>query len=149
MRRGGEGRGAREHPNQTISTVFSLITTVFFFLFKSFFSKNIKWPYGLYLGPGLQRIGPTCIKIRSEMIPLSILLAMGIHVQFSSLSWIHSSTAFPSPVCLAELMGLKAALQTVGSHETFQMDIYPLRVPPDWLQANNWNTQEMGEGPGC
>lgn len=70
-------------------------------------------------GPGLQSICPTCIKIRSETIPLSILLTMFTYIWFSFLSGAYSSTAFPSPVCLDDLMWLKTKHQTVVAIKHF------------------------------
>lgn len=109
---------------------------------------SIKWPYNLYFGPGLQNIGLTCIKIRNEMICLPMPVAVIIHICFSSLSRARSSAAFPSPVCLEELVWLRVRYQIVGAHKIFHMDFYPLAVLP-WVAGSQQlgDIRGMGEAP--
>lgn len=109
---------------------------------------SIKWPYNLYFGPGLQNIGLTGIKIRNEMICLCMPVVVITHIWFSSLSWARSSAAFPSSVCLEELMWLRVRYESVGGHKILHMDFYPLAVLP-WVAGSQQlgDIRDMGEAP--
>lgn len=91
-----------EHQNQSSNpfAVLSLIPTVLFSAYVFLIHKLPRWPL---LWPRLPKYN-FAPKLEVKWFPCFSLLAMLTLIWFSSPSWVHSSAALPSPLCLDGLM---------------------------------------------